>query len=96
MRSTLDSIFQVGFGVQLDTLSRTSEEGSRFAKAFDIASDLILWRYVDIFWKIKRFLRIGSEAELRENIRVIDDFIYQLIESKAKSLCNQQADDNVS
>lgn len=92
MRSTLDSIFEVGFGEELDTLSGLSEEGNRFAKAFDDSSDLILWRYVDIFWKIKRFLGIGSEADLKKNIVVIDGFAYKLIHRKALSMSDQQND----
>ncbi|KAG1360544.1 cytochrome P450 704C1-like [Cocos nucifera] len=92
MRSTLDSIFKVGFGDDLDTLSGLSEEGNSFAKAFDDSSDLILWRYVDIFWKIKRFLGIGSEAELKKNIRVIDGFAYKLIHRKTQSMSEQQND----
>ncbi|XP_008777558.2 cytochrome P450 704C1-like isoform X1 [Phoenix dactylifera] len=92
MKSTLDSIFKIGFGEELDTLSGLSEEGNSFAKAFDDSSDLILWRYVDIFWKIKRFLGVGSEAELKKNIRVIDGFAYKLIYRKTQSMSKQQID----
>ncbi|KAJ6851147.1 cytochrome P450 704C1-like [Iris pallida] len=89
MKSTLDSIFQVGFGVELDSLSGSNQEGNRFAKAFDVASDMILWRYIDIFWKVKKYLGIGSEAELKKNIKVIDDFVYKVIRSKTEYLSNQ-------
>lgn len=92
MRSTLDSIFKIGFGEELDTLSGLSKEGNSFAKAFDDSSDLILWRYVDIFWKIKRFLGIGSEAELKKNIGVVDGFAYKLIHRKTQSMSTQQND----
>lgn len=86
----MDSIFTVGFGVELDTLSALSEEGKAFAAAFDEASDLILWRYVDLSWKIKRLLNVGSEATLKRAIRIIDEFIYNLIRSKAESISKQQ------
>ncbi|KAJ6826317.1 cytochrome P450 704C1-like [Iris pallida] len=92
MKSTLDSIFQVGFGVKLDSLSGSNKEGNCFAKAFDVASDMILWRYIDIFWKVKKYLGIGSEAELKKNIKVIDDFIYKVIRSKTESLSDQLND----
>ncbi|WOL19173.1 Cytochrome P450 [Canna indica] len=90
MRSTMDSIFKVGFNVDLDTLSMLSEEGRAFAKAFDESSDLILWRYADISWKIKRFLNIGSEATLRKNIQVTDEFVYQLIRNTEELFSEQQ------
>lgn len=92
MKSTLDSIFQVGFGVELDSLSGLNEEGNCFAKAFDISSDLILWRYIDVLWKVKRFLGVSTEAELKKNVKVIDDFVYKLIHRKTESLSNQQND----
>ena len=62
MKSTLDSIFKVGFGVdQLNALSGTDESGNQFTKAFDDSNVIVYWRYVDVFWKVKRFLnRIGS------------------------------------
>ena len=42
MRSTLDSMFKVEFGVSLGVLSESSEEeGAAFAKAFDDASEQV-------------------------------------------------------
>jgi hypothetical protein len=89
MRSALDSIFKVGFGAELNCLDGSSKEGIAFMKAFDDASALIYWRYVDPFWKLKRFLCIGSEASLKKNARVIDDFVFQLISSKRKLIAGQ-------
>lgn len=82
MKSTLDSIFKVGFGVELDSMCGSNEEGVKFTSAFDDASALTLWRYVDVFWKIKRFLNIGSEATLKKNVKVVNDFVYKLINKK--------------
>ena len=86
MRCALDSIFKVGFGVELNCLEGSSKEGSAFIKAFDESNALVYWRYVDPFWKLKRFFNLGSEASLRKNIKVIDDFVHQLIRSKRKLL----------
>lgn len=86
MRSALDSIFKVGFGVELNCLEGSSKEGSAFMKAFDDSNALVYWRYVDPFWKLKRFLNMGSEASLRKNVKVIDDFVHQLIRSKKELL----------
>ncbi|KAL6008022.1 hypothetical protein ACLOJK_033528 [Asimina triloba] len=86
MKSTLDSIFKVAFGTELDTLYGSSQEGSRFAQAFDESSALILWRYVDPSWKIKKFFNVGSEAVLKEKREVLDDFVYKLIRRKKDQL----------
>ncbi|GER26403.1 cytochrome P450 monooxygenase [Striga asiatica] len=92
MQATLDSIFRVAFGVELDTMCGSNEEGKNFSTAFDNASALTLWRYVDIMWKIKKFLRIGSEAKLRSNVKVVDEFVYKLISSKTEKM-NKSDDD---
>ncbi|XP_050265970.1 cytochrome P450 704C1-like isoform X2 [Quercus robur] len=70
MKSTLDSVFKIVLGVELDSMCGTYEEGIRFSNAFDEASAITSYRYVDIFWKIKRFLNIGSEAVLRNNMKM--------------------------
>ncbi|XAR71776.1 Abieta-7,13-dien-18-ol hydroxylase [Bertholletia excelsa] len=86
MKSTLDSVFKVMLGVDLDSIGGTNEAGILFTKAFDEASALTLYRYVDIFWRIKRFINIGSEAKLRACIQVIDKFIYEIIRRKTKQV----------
>lgn len=86
----MDSIFKVGFDAELDTLSGSSKEGKAFARAFDEASDLVLWRYADPSWIIKRLLNVGSEATLRKDIKIIDEFIYKLISNKKELLSKQQ------
>lgn len=90
MKSTLDSIFKVAFGVELDSMCGSNEEGTRFSNAFDDASAMTLWRYVDIFWKIKRFLNIGSEARLKQRLQVVDTFVYKLIRNKTDQMHNYQ------
>ncbi|KAH0466050.1 hypothetical protein IEQ34_006153 [Dendrobium chrysotoxum] len=92
MRSTMDSIFKVGFGVELDTLGGSNKEGSIFAKAFDDSSSQILRRFFDVFWKISRALNIGLEAQLRKNIKLIDEFVYKVINVKIEQL-SQKKDD---
>ena len=96
MKSTLDSIFKVAFGVELDRMCGSSEENTNFVKAFDDSSALILWRYVDIFWKMKRFLNIGSEAALKKNIKVIDNFVYKLIHTKIQQMHDSHDDSAVN
>nr|AAZ39646.1 cytochrome P450 monooxygenase [Petunia x hybrida] len=92
MKATLDSIFRVAFGVELDSMCGSNEEGKNFSNAFDNASALTLWRYVDMFWKIKKALNIGSEAKLRDNIRTVDAFVYKLIHRKTEQMSKPEAD----
>lgn len=82
MKCTLDSIFKVGFGVELSTLSGSSNEGRAFAKAFEDSSAQVFVRYFDVLWKFKRFLNVGSEAQMKKNLKVIDGFVYKLIDAK--------------
>ncbi|KAH0738463.1 hypothetical protein KY290_037168 [Solanum tuberosum] len=68
MKATLDSVFRVSFGVELDSMSGSNEQGKNFIAAFDDANAMTLWRYVDILWKIKRFLNIETEAKKTEQM----------------------------
>lgn len=90
MRSGLDSIFKVGFGVDLDCLEGSNEEGNSFIDAFDDSNALTYWRYVDPLWKLKRFLNIGCEASLKKNIKLINDFVLKLISRRREQLQTQK------
>ncbi|PHU29249.1 hypothetical protein BC332_01342 [Capsicum chinense] len=92
LKASLDSIFRVAFGVELDSMSGSNEEGKKFSDAFDNANAVLIWRYVDILWKIKRALSIGSEAKLRDNIRTIDAFVYKLIHRKTEQMNKPETD----
>lgn len=92
MKSTLDSIFQVAFGTELDSMCGSNKEGKIFADAFDIASELTLYRYVDIFWKMKKFLNIGSEATLRKKTAILNEFVIKLINTRIQQRKNLKDD----
>ncbi|VAH65365.1 unnamed protein product [Triticum turgidum subsp. durum] len=85
MKATMDSIFTIAVGVDLDTLSG-SDEGSRFAAALDDASEFTLLRFVNAFWKVSRFLNVGAEAALRRRIEVVDEFMYKRIRARADEI----------
>ncbi|KAM7512061.1 hypothetical protein LguiB_010936 [Lonicera macranthoides] len=95
MKSTLDSIFKVAFGIEIDSMCGSSEEGTKFSNAFDDASAMILKRYVDVTWKIKKALNVGLEAELKKNIKVIDEFVYKLIRGKTEQMHKSQDDSSL-
>lgn len=90
MKATLDSIFQVAFGAELDSMCGSSEEGKSFSNAFDDASSMTLWRYVDLFWKLKKFLNIGSEAALKKKTQIINEFAFKLISNKIEQMKNSK------
>lgn len=92
MKSALDSIFQVAFGVDLNNLNGIDDFGKRFTKAFDDSNVIVFWRYVDFSWKIKRFLNIGLEASLKQNLTIIDGFIFELIRRKREQMRNGKLD----
>lgn len=94
MRSSLDSIFKVGFGVDLNCLNGSGGDNNKFIKAFDDSNELTYWRYVDPFWKLKRFFNIGSEFLLKKNIKYIHEFVDELIRTRRKQLEMKQ--DSVS
>lgn len=81
MRLTLDSICNIGFGVDLGSLS-PELPGVPFMKAFDDSNKLIIRRYVDYTWKIKRALNVGAEAKLRKCVETVDGFIYKVINTR--------------
>nr|XP_043634772.1 cytochrome P450 704C1-like [Erigeron canadensis] len=94
MKSTLDSMFKVGFGFDLDTLSGLDEASNQFMKAFDDSNALVYWRFMDLLWKVKRYLSIGSETTLKDNIRIIDSFVYRLIHNKREQMKNENHNRN--
>ncbi|XWS32291.1 hypothetical protein CRYUN_Cryun23aG0147300 [Craigia yunnanensis] len=87
MKSTMESIFKVGFGIDLNCMDwSNTEEGTTFMKAFDDASESVNLRFIDPLWKLKKSLNVGSEASLKKNIKVIDNFIHNAISTKKKLL----------
>uniref|UniRef100_A0ACD5U5N8 Uncharacterized protein n=1 Tax=Avena sativa TaxID=4498 RepID=A0ACD5U5N8_AVESA len=93
MKATMDSIFTIAFGLDLNTLDGSADEGSRFAAAFDDASEFTLVRYVNVFWKVARFLNVGVEATLRDRIKVVDEFVYKRIRGRADEMSDDKARD---
>lgn len=86
MKSTLDSVFKVVLGIDLDSIYGTNEEGTYFSQCFNEASAITMFRYADLLWKFKRMLNVGSERKLKKNIKVIDEFVYKIIRSKTEQV----------
>ncbi|KAK8495491.1 hypothetical protein V6N12_032770, partial [Hibiscus sabdariffa] len=87
MKTALESIFKVGFGMDLNCLDGLSnEEATTFSKAFDDANEAVNLRFADPLWKLKRFINIGSEASLKKNIEIVDKFVHNVISTKKELL----------
>ncbi|URD97297.1 cytochrome P450 [Musa troglodytarum] len=69
---------------------RSSDEGRTFAEAFNDASAQIVLRFFYVFWKVKRFLNIGSEAKMKKSLKSIDDFVFKLIDTKIEQLSQRE------
>eukprot|EP01018_Ginkgo_biloba_P037642 Gb_34117 [translate_table: standard] len=87
MRMTFDSICEVGFGVEICSLS-PSLPNVPFASAFDSCNSIIASRYGDPLWKFKKLFNIGMEAKLKEDRSVIDGFIYGIIQRRREAMKN--------
>ncbi|XP_059306293.1 cytochrome P450 704C1-like [Lycium ferocissimum] len=91
-KSTLETVFKILLGVDLDT---TTEEGILFSSSFDEANAVTFYRYVDVFGKVKRFLNIGSEANMKKCIKVVDEFVYKIIRNKTEQTTKLRDDSRV-
>ncbi|KAG6383525.1 hypothetical protein SASPL_156722 [Salvia splendens] len=69
MKSATDTMFKVGFGVELDTLSGSDEISNH-----------------------EKVSNIGLERNLKENIQVIDNFVYNLIHRKREQMRNEEGE----
>ncbi|KAJ3677950.1 hypothetical protein LUZ60_001753 [Juncus effusus] len=85
-RFAFDCICKISFGVDPGCLE-LSLPMSEFAAAFDKASMLSARRAVvpaPIVWRLKRFLNVGEEKELRDAIRLIDLLADEVIRQRRK------------
>jgi len=81
---TLESIGEIGFGVELGCMSDVQ---SPFSVAFDKAQSLCVVRFFDPFWKIARFLQIGRDArEMQEAIQIMNDFSQKVITERRQEI----------
>lgn len=81
MRMTLDSTCRIGFGVELEGLSKELRS-IPFAKSFDEVNYISFYRFCDPLWKVKRWLNVGRERQLKEWMKVLDDFSFGVIEKR--------------
>ncbi|CAN6477353.1 unnamed protein product [Victoria cruziana] len=88
-RFALDNICQIGFGSDPGCLD-PNRPPSDFVVAFDDAVRLIGKRFLTylspIVWKVKRFLRVGSEKQLQDALAIVNGFAEKLVRDKKQQL----------
>lgn len=80
-RYTLDSIGQIGFGVELGSLS---QEDVPFATSFDKVQLFCSTRFMSPFWDVPILGRLlyKNERELPKHLEVLDAFAYNIINKR--------------
>ncbi|KAI3691796.1 hypothetical protein L6452_31598 [Arctium lappa] len=91
LRLTFDNICGLAFGKDPETLSPGLPE-NRFASAFDRATEATLQRFIfpEAIWMLKKWLRLGMEAELSRSMRHVDDYMTNVINTRKLELLSQQ------
>lgn len=77
---TFTNICKVAFGVDPESMSNLT-----FVEAFDDAVEIGFSRFMaplPALWKLQRSLNIGSEKRLKEAVKVINEFAWEVIKSR--------------
>jgi len=79
-RFAFDNICKLAFNVD------TGENILRdFMKAFDESAEIVTERFLNpvvFIWRLKRFLNIGTEKRLKESMKIVDAFAYDIIRTR--------------
>jgi hypothetical protein len=77
---TFTNLCKVAFGVDTESMSNLT-----FVEAFDDAVEIGFSRFMaplPALWKLQRSLNIGSEKRLKEAVKVINEFAWEVIKSR--------------
>ncbi|URE24507.1 Cytochrome P450 [Musa troglodytarum] len=98
-RFAFDNICTIAFGTDPASLrpgSGVGAEDHSFFDAFDAAVEISSARMfapLQLVWKLKRFLNVGSERKLRNVMKTIDEYAMNIIELKEQQGTKKE-DDN--
>ncbi|MQM04012.1 hypothetical protein Taro_036800 [Colocasia esculenta] len=95
LRFSFDIMCSLILGVDLCSLSPGLPEVP-FAVAVNDVGDVIVSRFVmpQCLWKLLKWLQIGPERRLAKGMKVIDGFIYRVIETRREQLQREEMDDS--
>eukprot|EP01100_Stratorugosa_tubuloviscum_P011929 TRINITY_DN543_c2_g1_i1.p1 TRINITY_DN543_c2_g1~~TRINITY_DN543_c2_g1_i1.p1 ORF type:complete len:486 (-),score=166.23 TRINITY_DN543_c2_g1_i1:101-1558(-) len=74
-RFTLDSIGEIAFGININSLEKNVD----FSKAFDLAQELTEHRFYSPFWRW-----MPSERKLKQAIKILNKFSLEIISQRKK------------
>eukprot|EP01083_Nonionella_stella_P302732 1045020_1 len=80
-RYTLDTFCEIAFGKRMNIVEIYPEEHA-FGVAFDNCVEHVSYRAGDVLWKLKRFLNIGSEAQITKETKVIEEFVQKIVDNR--------------
>ncbi|CAH0474087.1 unnamed protein product [Peronospora belbahrii] len=91
-RFTFKAFAEMVFNNSLDSID--SEHEHPFEQAFDEAQSIVAGRLQQPvwLWKLKRWLNIGQERKLREDVALIDEFIMNIISTAIEKRHQRQED----
>jgi len=96
-RMILDVFASIAFGINLDGVLNPDKHRT-FITAFNELQYLCHQRFIDIFWEVKQFFRIGQrEKRIVECATIIDDFANKMIHQiRKKNENNINGEDVIS
>ncbi|KAJ3194544.1 hypothetical protein HK101_002496 [Irineochytrium annulatum] len=81
---TLDSFGRIGFGDDFGCLD-TPADPPPFARAFDSALEILVMRFINLFWRTTETLWPGKPS-LKDHIKVIDEFAMERIRLRREKI----------
>ncbi|KAJ3682297.1 hypothetical protein LUZ60_014870 [Juncus effusus] len=87
LRLTFDNVCMLAFGTDPGCLSPGLPK-IPFAHAFEDATEATIIRFVTptAIWKALRMVDLSNECRLRQSLRQVDDFAYNVIDTRKKEL----------
>lgn len=92
-RFILEVFAEIGFGLKLNGLSDDQEHP--FEHAFNSSQRILFQRFVRPwwFWRLQRWLDIGMEHEMKENVQVLDEMVCNIISETLQKRASASQDD---
>ncbi|KAJ4774346.1 hypothetical protein LUZ62_058603 [Rhynchospora pubera] len=92
LRLTFDNVCMLAFGIDPGCL-RPGLPDIPFAHAFEEATEATIIRFVTptAIWKALRFADLSNERRLRRSLRQVDEFAYNVIDTRKKELQLEEA-----
>ncbi|TMW62715.1 hypothetical protein Poli38472_005333 [Pythium oligandrum] len=97
---TMEAFCVIGFGIEMNGLESNKEH--RFQRGFDRGLSVLMLRIVRPawLWRMQRFLNVGPERQLKEDVRILDDTLFKIIaesfEKRQSNTHDRDATDLVS